>query len=518
MCRTKVAGRRTADTNAGRFVDAKLKPDAPPSIDYKTWPGAYTAPFHFRDRYPGLAPLLPAPNVDGVKVTAARIAQLAQQAENLASQDEIENLQRIYGFYIDKGLWSEAASLFTNDAKLEIQGKGIYDGSARILQYLRAVGPEGTTPGRLYDHMMEQPLTHIDATGNTAHARWHLFAQLAKQGEFAEWETGVYENEYRRENGVWKISRLHLYPTMVTPYESGWGKVSLPYSRFEPDIKPDAASGRASNYDNDFVPHYHYANPARAVSRPALPAATPAAGAAMAQLALAERQIDAAEDRASIENLQTAYGYYLATLQWDQLAALFADDGSIEIAMRGVYVGRPAVRRNLDLYGQAGLDDGVLHNHMQFQMVIDVAPDGKSAKLRSRALSMMGNFNRNATWMGGNYENEFVKVGDRWMFHRDHQVNTYFAPLRNRLEGSRPARTAGHYRHESAGPAAVIEVRPVPEELPAAVPLSEPGHRKVLRAGLTGHAAPRFSGASIVPAGLHSPTSRVPADAAAPAP
>jgi hypothetical protein len=41
---------------------------------------------------------------------------------------------------------------------------------------------------------------------------------------------------------------------------------------------------------------------------------------------------------------------------------------------------------------------------------------------------MMGNYNRNATWMGGNYENEFVKVNGRWMFIRDHQVNTYFAP------------------------------------------------------------------------------------------
>ena len=74
--------------------------------------------------------------------------------------------------------------------------------------------------------------------------------------------------------------------------------------------------------------------------------------------------------------MQTAYGYYLATLLWDDLAALFADNGTIEIALRGVYVGRPAVRRNLNLYGQAGLDDGVLHNHMQYQMVIHVADDG----------------------------------------------------------------------------------------------------------------------------------------------
>ena len=122
------------------------------------------------------------------------------------------------------------------------------------------------------------------------------------------------------------------------------------------------------------------------------------------------------------------YGYYLATLLWDDLADLFDDNGTIEIAQRGVYVGKAAVRRNLNLYGQAGLDNGVLHNHMQYQPVITVADDGQSAKLRSRAFSMMGNAGKNGQWMGGIYENEFIKVNGVWKFHRDQQINTYFAP------------------------------------------------------------------------------------------
>lgn len=418
---------KTGDTNAGRFVGDKLRPDAPPSIDYKTWPGAFTAPFHFRGKYPGLALINAAPTAN--PVSPARLSRLLATATSLSDQDDIENLQRIYGFYTDKGLWSEAASLFTDDAELEVQGKGIYRGRARILAYLRAIGPEGTTPGRMYDQMLLQPLTNMDAAGTSARARWHVFAQLAKQGQFAEWETGIYENQYRKDGATWKISRLHFYPTMVTPYESGWGKASLPLSRYEPSLAPDAPSGPGSTYERAFVTPYHYAHPVRG-AKPVKLATRPLPSSTTleTQLDIAEREIAAAEDRASIENLQTAYGYYLATLAWDDLAALFADDGSIEIAMRGVYVGRPAVRRNLNLYGQAGLDDGVLHNHMQFQMVIHVSPDGQRAHLRSRALSMMGNFDRNATWMGGNYENEFVKLNGRWMFKRDRQVNTYFAP------------------------------------------------------------------------------------------
>ena len=423
---------KNSDTNGAKFVGDRLKADGPSTVQYKTWPGAFTPPFHFRGQYPGLSAV--APPTSNVAASnqqlAARLATLSTEAERLGDQDDIENLQRIYGFYLDKGLWSEATALLTDDAELEIQGRGIYRGKDHILAYLRAVGPEGITSGRLYDHMLLQPVTHVDARGQSALGRWHVFAQLALAGKFHEWETGVMENEYRHEGRAWKIKRLHFYPTMITPYEQGWGKASLASSRFEPSLAPDAPSkGPSSSYETSFVTPFHYAHPVRS-ARAAAAKAAPANNAKepLTLLEATERRIDAIEDRASIENIQTAYGYYLATLLWDDLTNLFAENGTIEIALRGVYVGKPAVRRNLNLYGQAGLDDGVLHNHMQFQMVIHAAPDGRTANLRSRALSMMGNAGRNATWMGGTYENEFEKINGRWYFHRDHQINTYFAP------------------------------------------------------------------------------------------
>ena len=114
-----------------------------------------------------------------------------------------------------------------------------------------------------------------------------------------------------------------------------------------------------------------------------------------ATLAALDRRLGLLEDVAQLERLNSIYGYYLAHLQWDDLTGIFSPTGSIEIAMRGVYVGAASVRRNLNLYGQATDDQfGLQHNHMQFQPVITVAPDGQSAKLRSRALSIMGNWER----------------------------------------------------------------------------------------------------------------------------
>jgi hypothetical protein len=422
---------RHEDVNGARFVGARLTPDAPTSVAYKSWPGAYTPRFHFAGRLPrwdAIASTVP-PEIESAATTARSVARLRLAAERLTDHDAVENLQRIYGYYIDKGLWSEAAALFADRGTLATEGRGEFRGKARVLEYLRAIGPEGLQEGRLYDNMQLQPVVHVSADGRTAKGRWRLFGQYAISGQFHEWATGIYENEYVKEEGVWKILRLHLYPTMVTPYEEGWGKVSQSFSKFEPQLTPDAPCGRLRNYESVFVPPFHYRHPVRYPARDAPSRVRATTDSSLPeQLDEIERLITAAEDHAAIEQLQAIYGYYLATLQWDHLAELFADDGTIEIALRGVYKGRASVRRNLDLYGQAGLDNGVLHNHMQFQPVISIAPDGRTANLRSRAFSMMGNFGQTGTWMGGLYENEFVKEDGVWKFKKDHVFNTYFAP------------------------------------------------------------------------------------------
>lgn len=418
------------DVNGGHFAGPGLTPDAPTTVAYKTWPSAYTPPFHFR----GAAPVVAAaatPLTDTSTVALARrSAQLAADVQQLADQNDIEDLQRIYGFYIDKSQWAQAVSLFTDDAQFEIAGVGLFRGKASIAAYFAALGPDGKLDGKLYDNMQLQPIVHVSADGQSAQGRWHLFAQRAIAGVEHEWGTGIYENDYVRQGGVWKIRHLRLYPTMITPYGDGWGKTSRARSAFEPALAPDAPSRiTRSTYDTVFVPPFHYPHPVKQPRMRVAKAAAPVqADALLEQLDRIERQLAHNEDVAAIENLQMRYGYYLATLLWDDLAALFDDNGTIEIAQRGVYVGKLAVRRNLNLYGQAGLDDGVLHNHMQYQPVITVADDGQSAQLRSRAFSMMGTALKSAQWMGGIYENEFIKVDGVWKFRKDQQINTYFAP------------------------------------------------------------------------------------------
>jgi hypothetical protein len=51
--------------------------------------------------------------------------------------------------------------------------------------------------------------------------------------------------------------------------------------------------------------------------------------------------------------------------------------------------------------------------------------------MRSRAFSMMGSYEGVGMWMGGTYENTFVKEDGVWKMLIDQQINTYFATYNN---------------------------------------------------------------------------------------
>ncbi|MBN1237560.1 MAG: nuclear transport factor 2 family protein [Gammaproteobacteria bacterium] len=430
------------DVNGGKYVSDRLPPDAPPSADYDPWPATWLPPFHFDNPVTG-APEAPAagdgaggPAIGelpgaGADELARRAAVLAQEVQLLEDENDIENLQRTYGFYVEEALWSQAADLFAEDGTLEIAGRGVYAGKERVLEYLRSITDEYPRYGLLYDQMQLQPVVHVAPDGRTARARWRLFAQEAEHGEFAEWGVGWYENDYVKEDGVWKIQNLRTFIRMYAPYEDGWGKTALDAPSFSSSLEPDRPSTiEHAPYPAVPTAPFHYENPV--TGRPVYEqtaadfASAPAAADlddVAGTLAALDRRVGLLEDADRIERLHAIYGYYLADYQMDDLGAMFADDGTIEIAQRGVYAGKASVRRNLDLYPPVDL-----HNHMQYQPVIHVAPDGTTAEMRSRAFSIMGTHEEFATWMGGVYENTFVKDDGVWKIQKDQVFNTYFTP------------------------------------------------------------------------------------------
>lgn len=463
---------QNVDFNGGIWVSDRLPPDAPTSFAYDPWPATFMPPFHFENPVEGavavdLAAYAGAADSGDLDDLARHAGELEQKIRLIEAENEIENLQRIYGFYIEEGFWSEAADLFTDDGIYEIAGAGVYNGKDHVRAYLQSLDAEFPRDGRLFDRMQLMPIVHVAPDGRSARARWQLFAQEASYGDFAEWGTGWYENDYVLQNGVWKIAHLRMFPRMYSPDQEGWGMTALPGSTYHmrSSLSPDSAStiGHVP-YPAVTNPRYHFDNPVTGVPvyvrDPAEFADVRPLGSdgeAGARLeALADR-VERLEDVEQIERLQGIYGYYLARYQMDDLAGIFSDDGSIEIALRGVYAGKASVRRNLDLYPPVDL-----HNHMQYQPVIHLSADGRSARMRSRALSIMGSYDQYSMWMGGIYENEYVEEDGIWKLRKDQVFNTYFINYAEGWKNNQPRQPPGISQDNppDAPPTIIFEMYP----------------------------------------------------------
>lgn len=190
------------------------------------------------------------------------VGQLEQAVGQLEDENEIETLQRTYGYFTDKAMWREAADLFADDATLEIGGSGVYVGKAHILAYLTALAPHGLSYGMLRNHLQLQPVVTVAPDGRTAKARWRWLAELGEYRKSAAWGLGVYENEYVKVNGIWKIAKLHAYLRMRTPYAEGWAKAALPNTRASRQPPPDRPPTVVyRTYPATFIPPEDYPNP-----------------------------------------------------------------------------------------------------------------------------------------------------------------------------------------------------------------------------------------------------------------
>ncbi|HMA12972.1 MAG TPA: nuclear transport factor 2 family protein [Steroidobacteraceae bacterium] len=198
----------------------------------------------------------------------AEIDALTARVEKLEGTRAVKKLQRAFGYYVDRGLWTDAADLFTEEGSIEIGIDGVYVGKARIREYLRRLhgGQEGLIYGQLNEWITLQPAVFIAADGRSATARWRDQGMLGQYKKHAEWRDGTYENYYVKEGGVWKIRSLHLYVNFVAPYEKGWarlkpgeGLVRSEASRaFPPDRGPSAGY---QPFPDTQVPPFQAPNP-----------------------------------------------------------------------------------------------------------------------------------------------------------------------------------------------------------------------------------------------------------------
>ena len=141
--------------------------ERPVSFKYEPWPAVHLPPYGFTHpvrEAAASASAVEAPIKPTGKASPRQLAKLQQMVTRLEDEREIEILQRTYGYYVDKNLWTEIPQLFTEDGTLEIGGRGVFVGRKRVQQYLEWLGFPGARPA-------VRP--HADAAHRACVARWH---------------------------------------------------------------------------------------------------------------------------------------------------------------------------------------------------------------------------------------------------------------------------------------------------------------------------------------------------------
>jgi hypothetical protein len=196
-----------------------------------------------------------------------KIEHLEEKLTEVQDIQAIEKLQRAYGYYLDNRLWGQVVDLFSDNTEtLEISDSGVYKGKAGVKRFfLDFLGRGGLPPHpqALGIHMQLQGVVDRDPQGNAAKGRWQCIMLLASPLKPPEVTAmlghGVYEDEYVKEDNIWKIKKMRYYLTFRTPLDEGWVKtpVVLSMARGTPDLP----STGYKPYPQGFIAPFHYKNP-----------------------------------------------------------------------------------------------------------------------------------------------------------------------------------------------------------------------------------------------------------------
>ncbi len=157
--------------------------------------------------------------------------------------------------------------------------------------------------------------------------------------------------------------------------------------------------------------------------------AQPGEGDGSVAIAELERRLAVEEAYDATENVSSAFGDYLDDFDWDNSAALFARTGRREKYQVGFYVGPDRIKQaDLTGFGRPKPPRTFIQVHLRTQPVIDVAPDGRTTKLRTRLFSFNSLKDRAGQFQSGMYPNDKMVIEDGvWKFQHQAINELYFA-------------------------------------------------------------------------------------------
>ncbi len=202
-----------------------------------------------------------------------RIKYLEDKLQRVEDIEAIKKLQRAYGYYLEHWCVEDILSLFSQSPEVVVKvHAGEFRGWESVRRFFlhgRDVDPATVKhpPTFLHQVMQLSPIIDVAPDGKRAWGRWYGFGANAFEvegGIAPGWMDGVYENEYIKEDGVWKFLKFYWYMFFHAPYTLSWvdpaKRVDI---QMEPDFSTLSPDGPSDDtfYPSGFQAPFHYPNP-----------------------------------------------------------------------------------------------------------------------------------------------------------------------------------------------------------------------------------------------------------------
>ncbi len=139
------------------------------------------------------------------------LANLEKRIQTIEDLESIKKLHQNYVNLMDNLRYEQVLELFTEDAAVEVRQSGVKRGRKEISEVYNGLAKKrGDT--RYDGHLAIEPDIKVD--GDRAEGTWLIYMLFSKPS--IQWVQGRNECEYRRVNGVWKISKLKFTRTLAS--------------------------------------------------------------------------------------------------------------------------------------------------------------------------------------------------------------------------------------------------------------------------------------------------------------
>jgi hypothetical protein len=151
------------------------------------------------------------------------ISELAARLDEAEDLRAIANLKAHYCWLLDTRRAAEAGALFTEDGVWDGgETFGRHEGREAVGRYFAEIQRESLS---FCLHGVLTPFLELRSP-TTAFGRWYLHMPStlrdAAGNDVAVWGAAWYEDDFVKQDGVWRVRAMHITNHFWTPFDRGW--------------------------------------------------------------------------------------------------------------------------------------------------------------------------------------------------------------------------------------------------------------------------------------------------------